>query len=423
MTIRIQGWAGATLAYNNTYSLSTTGAAFIQLNYVGVDRLLFLPPANNWLVLDNLTVAANTNAPACSFALSPANNTHGSGVETGTVTVTTQAGCPWAVHNENTWVTILSSVNNSNSGTVTYRVGPNARAVARSGTLNIAGQSFPISQAAGTVPTNFTPVDLGTIELTSIGHGFFSAPALPGQPTSINVADYLIDQSGRWGGGGTLPSVSVGWDTNIQFVLKVAAPAGHKIVIRPPSGHPVRFAGFLWWKVPARGGTSPVGPVAVSFENLEGSAPDFAGSDAVLSSSHGFFAFSEVISSAFSDELAFTSMTLTGTVTPQYSGYEVQTFFPHMESALKLVYPGGTTNDPAFVSLVAVDPPPGLGVQSVSSNSVALNVRGRAGRTYIVECSEDLLRWRRIATNTAGSTVRDVLPRANRRFYRTFEGP
>ncbi|HEY0550670.1 MAG TPA: hypothetical protein VGF13_13780, partial [Verrucomicrobiae bacterium] len=305
MQLRIQGWAGANLVYNNTYSLSTTGAALIHLGYTGVDRVTFTPPPNQWLVLDNLTLsAADTNASACSFALSPTSVTHGSGAETGSVSVTTSAGCAWAVFNTNTWVTILSSLNNTNNGTVTYRVGANARAVGRSGTLNIGGQSFAISQNAGVVPTNFTPVDLGTVEVSTIGHTIFSAPGFPGIPSSFTVADFLIDQNQSSGGGAVLPAVSANWDTNIQFALKVSAPAGHKILVRPPSGRGVRLTGFLWWKKLNGGGSSPIGQVDVSFENLEGTAPDFAGSDAVLSKSHGFFGFSEISSTAFSNELA-----------------------------------------------------------------------------------------------------------------------
>src|SRR6185436_8832960 len=119
-------------------------------------------------------------------------------------------------------------------------VGANALAVGRSGTLTIGGQSFAVSQAGGTPPSTFTPVNLGTVEVTTIGHAIFSAPILPGIPSSFSVADFLIDHGQRYGGGAVLPAVSANWDTNIQFVLKVSAPAGHKILVQPPSGRGVR---------------------------------------------------------------------------------------------------------------------------------------------------------------------------------------
>jgi hypothetical protein len=94
--------------------------------------------------------------------------------------------------------------------------------------------------------------------------------------------------------------------------------------------------------------------VAVSFEGLEGIAPDFAASAPTLSDSHGYFGFIRLESSPFTNDITFGSVTLTGTVVPQYSGLGELKFVPHHESRLSLVYTTPGTNDPGrFVSLVS----------------------------------------------------------------------
>ena len=123
--------------------------------------------------------ATNTRPEPCSFTLSPGSFEHGAGAETGTVAVATQSGCAWAVLNANTWVSILSSPNNSNSGSVTYRVAANPRAISRRGIINIADQTFEVSQAAGQVPETHTPVDLGTVQVSTIGHSLLKHPGPP----------------------------------------------------------------------------------------------------------------------------------------------------------------------------------------------------------------------------------------------------
>src|SRR5207302_2353793 len=56
MQIRLQGWVGTTLAYDNTYTVSTTAPTLIQFNYVGIDRVTFIASPSSPFVMDNLVV-------------------------------------------------------------------------------------------------------------------------------------------------------------------------------------------------------------------------------------------------------------------------------------------------------------------------------------------------------------------------------
>jgi hypothetical protein len=95
-----------------------------------------------------------------------------------------------------------------------------------------------------------------------------------------------------------------------------------------------RYGGLEW----GDGGTSPSGPVQVSFSDLTGTPPDFSESDSVLSDSHGFFGFAEISSAPFTNEFTFTSMTITGTVVAQHTGLGARNFIPHSFSRLAVSF-------------------------------------------------------------------------------------
>jgi hypothetical protein len=106
---------------------------------------------------ENFLVTQSGTFTGCTISLSPTNRTHGSASATGTVSVTTQAGCTWSVIETNTWITILSSLNNSNSGTAIYRVLANTNSQPRSGTIRVGGQSFVVTQSGTSLAATSAP--------------------------------------------------------------------------------------------------------------------------------------------------------------------------------------------------------------------------------------------------------------------------
>src|SRR5208337_4290200 len=65
----------------------------------------------------------------------------------GTVTVTTGAGCPWTAASDSPWLKITSITAASGNGSVSFAADPNTNAAARSGALAIAGQSVVVIEA------------------------------------------------------------------------------------------------------------------------------------------------------------------------------------------------------------------------------------------------------------------------------------
>ncbi len=266
-------------------------------------------------------------------------------------------------------------------------------------------------------------VDVGIVPVSTIGY------PNPSLFPSNGVVNYLIDQDQSSGGGGVLPGLPVNWDTNSHFKLTVAAPTGMKFAVNVPPGRVARFGGFLWWES-SRGGFSGAGGVSATFTDVEGIAPTFYQSDSALSDSHGFFGFSDLESSGITNSFSFTSITLTGTVTPQYTGNGTENYVPHLESSLQIHYSTTQTNDPgSFVSIIPAGPHPMIRMLSASPVSgVVLLVSGRPGVTHVVECSTDTVTWipisSRVMPPMGSMIVSDgSAPALDSRFYRVVEIP
>jgi hypothetical protein len=86
-------------------------------------------------------------APSCSFAISPKSQSFSSSGGTGSVSVTTSAGCQWTTSNSASWVTIRSGKSGSGTGRVSYTVSATRGATSRAASLTIAGQSFIVNQS------------------------------------------------------------------------------------------------------------------------------------------------------------------------------------------------------------------------------------------------------------------------------------
>lgn len=85
--------------------------------------------------------------PSCTYSISPSSASAPTAGSTGTVSVSTQSGCPWTGASGASWITVTAGATGSGNGSVSYLVLANAGA-ARTGTLTIAGRTFTVTQAA-----------------------------------------------------------------------------------------------------------------------------------------------------------------------------------------------------------------------------------------------------------------------------------
>src|SRR3954467_5532274 len=93
------------------------------------------------------SVAVSQQAAPCVFSLSRANDTIGEIGGKLSVGVTTLSGCRWTAASGATWISVTAGQSGDANGTVGLTVAANA-GPARVGQVNIAGQTYTVSQAA-----------------------------------------------------------------------------------------------------------------------------------------------------------------------------------------------------------------------------------------------------------------------------------
>ncbi len=153
VTVMTQAGCNWTAVSNNAFITMTSGASGS-----GTGTVTYTVAANTSTTSrsGSLTIAGLTHSVSqdagttpCSFSINPTSASFAAAGGTGSVTVTTQAGCNWTAASNNAFITITSGASGSGSGTVTYAVAANTSTTARSGSLTIAGLTHSVSQAAG----------------------------------------------------------------------------------------------------------------------------------------------------------------------------------------------------------------------------------------------------------------------------------
>lgn len=111
----------------------------------------------------------------CTYSISPTSQFFGAGGGTGSVAITTSASCQWNATSNANWITITSSTSGTGNGSINYSVAANSGG-ARSGTLNISGQTLTVSQV------NNGPVITSALvagkQLLVTGQGFDNGAAI-----------------------------------------------------------------------------------------------------------------------------------------------------------------------------------------------------------------------------------------------------
>jgi Zn-dependent metalloprotease len=175
---------------------------------------------------DGTTHVAATDVPAdcggtCSFSINPTSASFAAAGGSGSVTVTTSAGCNWTAASNNSFITITSGASGSGSGTVTYSVAANT-STARSGSLTIAGLTHSVSQdAAGGGCTNaiVNPgFETGTTPWTISGQVTRSTGSFPHSGTAYMILNGVNSTTGTLFQTVTIPSNGC---SNLQFWLNI----------------------------------------------------------------------------------------------------------------------------------------------------------------------------------------------------------
>lgn len=92
------------------------------------------------------TIAYQSAAPTCSYALSTTSASVDDPGATGSVGVTAGGTCAWTASSNAAWISITSGTSGTGNGTVYYSVQTNTGTNPRSGTMTVAGQTFTVTQ-------------------------------------------------------------------------------------------------------------------------------------------------------------------------------------------------------------------------------------------------------------------------------------
>ena len=107
-------------------------------------------------IFDNVQLTASAVTPtACTYSINPTSAQATAAGSTGSFAVTAGTGCAWtATSNNPNWLAAAST--GSGSGTVNYTVAANITTASRTGTITVGGQTFTVTQAAGSGNTSIT---------------------------------------------------------------------------------------------------------------------------------------------------------------------------------------------------------------------------------------------------------------------------
>ena len=92
------------------------------------------------------TVTQGAPAPACTYAINPAQRSFSDTGGTGSITVTAAAGCAWTAVSRESWATVTAGASGSGNGTVSYAVSRNTSSHSRTAIIVVAGKNFTIEQ-------------------------------------------------------------------------------------------------------------------------------------------------------------------------------------------------------------------------------------------------------------------------------------
>ena len=172
-------------------------------------------------------VTQDSGIPPCSYSLNPTQAEYGADGGGGSIAVYAGAGCAWNAASNAGWVTITAVSTGAGNGTVVYSIAANASTNSRTGTLNIAGQTFTVKQAGKPCAYSISPSSANF--QSSGGGGTVNVTSDCGW-TAVTNAAWIWISSGSSGSGNGVLTYSVAANSSIngrEGTLTVAGKTFH----------------------------------------------------------------------------------------------------------------------------------------------------------------------------------------------------
>ena len=100
------------------------------------------------IAIGGTTFTVTQDGLSCGYSINPISQSVTAASNTGSINVSSPAGCAWTAASNAVWLSITFGANGSGNAVVNYSVAANT-GPARTGTLTVAGQTFTVTQASG----------------------------------------------------------------------------------------------------------------------------------------------------------------------------------------------------------------------------------------------------------------------------------
>jgi Glucose / Sorbosone dehydrogenase/Putative binding domain, N-terminal len=178
------------------------------------------------------TLARIAAASPCNVSITPPGLAFTAAGGSGSVSVTTAAGCDWTATTGDGWISITGGGSGSGDGTVRYDVAPNTGDRARSGRVTVAGQVHTVFQSA----PRHCPVDLDPRRvLIGAGGGTGTITILTGEGCSWSATSldpWFVVTSAATGTGSGLLQYRIDPNPTAQPRRARVRVGGRMVVIR-----------------------------------------------------------------------------------------------------------------------------------------------------------------------------------------------
>jgi hypothetical protein len=125
---------------------NTSGAAAVTFH---VAANTSTSPRTGTLTIAGQAFTVSQAGVTCSYTVSPTTASAPAAAGTGSVSVTSPAGCTWTASSAVSWMSITAGATGSGPGSVSYSFAANPTTQSRAGVLTVAGQAVTVTQAAG----------------------------------------------------------------------------------------------------------------------------------------------------------------------------------------------------------------------------------------------------------------------------------
>lgn len=142
-------------------------------------------------------------AAGCGQTLSPGSQSFVSDGGSGSVSVTSPAGCAWTATRLDSWITVTSGASGSGNGTVQFTVAPTTTTFERTGSLSIGNRTFTVTQAGLPCTIVVTPVSQSVSASGGDGSSRVFTADSCSWTTRSNASWITVTSAATQNGGGT----------------------------------------------------------------------------------------------------------------------------------------------------------------------------------------------------------------------------